>query len=266
MKFITILLTVFALKSCGNTKVAASALDNVDTKQTEILSGTYTITLTDNNLELPENMHLTFDEVESRVSGFAGCNNFSGKYSTNGNTIKIGPLMSTKMYCEKFMELETKTLNTLAEVNAYAIKDGVLSLLNDDKTLMEGTKDTSSKVAQGDEYTIEYIAQTRGSYKMISIKNNILSYQKERGSDGVSRACTSEEVEAIAEKLSKLDLEVLKVLEAPTQKRLHDGALAATVKVIHNGKTYETPGFDDGSPNEYIADLVHAITSMTEKN
>jgi len=261
-----ILLTVFALESCGNSKATATNMqENIDVKQTETLSGKYTITLLSGKTELPENMHLTFDATENRVSGFAGCNNFSGEYSTDGETIKIGPLVSTKMACKRFMDVENHTFKVLEQVSMFSVKDGKMQLGDKQSLLIEGRKGMASRIEQGDDYTIEYVSQTRGSYKMIAIENNVLKYQKERDSNSVSRTCSSEEIEAISKKMIELDLEKLTKLEAPSQKRFHDGAAAATIKVTYKGETYETPAFDDGSPNEYIADLVNSISKMVEK-
>ncbi|MBQ0787128.1 MAG: META domain-containing protein, partial [Oceanihabitans sp.] len=106
MKFITILLTVFALESCGNTKAATNLQNNTEAKQTETLSGKYMISSFIDNTEIPENSHLNFDATTNRVSGFAGCNNFSADYSTEGNTMKFGVFMSTKMQCKRFMDVE----------------------------------------------------------------------------------------------------------------------------------------------------------------
>ena len=61
MKFITILLTVFVLESCGNTKAATNLQNNKEAKQTEMLSGKYMISSFIDNTELPENIHLNFD-------------------------------------------------------------------------------------------------------------------------------------------------------------------------------------------------------------
>jgi heat shock protein HslJ len=43
---------------------------------------------------------LTFG-ADGIVSGNAGCNQFSGGYSVDGNTVAAGPLMGTMMACEE---------------------------------------------------------------------------------------------------------------------------------------------------------------------
>ena len=52
-------------------------------------------------------MTLTADFAATRVSGSAGCNNFSGPYQVDGSSIKIGPLASTLLACPT-PELDTQ--------------------------------------------------------------------------------------------------------------------------------------------------------------
>ena len=37
---------------------------------------------------------------ESDITGHGGCNRFGGRYTFDGNAIKIGPIYSTRMACE----------------------------------------------------------------------------------------------------------------------------------------------------------------------
>ncbi|MEP6574467.1 MAG: META domain-containing protein [Gemmatimonadota bacterium] len=67
-------------------------------------------------------------ESDSSVSGFAGCNRFRGIYSLNGDSVKFGPLMSTKMACPQGTGLETAYLAALATVRSYTIAGDTLSL------------------------------------------------------------------------------------------------------------------------------------------
>ncbi len=48
------------------------------------------------------------------VSGFAGCNSFSGTYGTNSNIVRVGMLATTRLACEQaVMDQETAFLNAL---------------------------------------------------------------------------------------------------------------------------------------------------------
>jgi hypothetical protein len=61
-----------------------------------------------------------------KVSGFAGCNNFFGEYTTKGARLSFSALGSTRKACEKdVMDEESKFLNQLGSVKTYSIsRDG----------------------------------------------------------------------------------------------------------------------------------------------
>lgn len=265
MKFITILLTVFALESCGNTKATTNLENNIEAKQTEILSGKYMISSFIDNKELPENIHLNFDATTNRVSGFAGCNNFSTSYSTEGNTIKFGVFMSTKMQCKRFMDVEQNLLKTLEKATSFSVENNVLTLKNGKEDLVFAAKNTASKIAQGDDYSITYSSSTRGSFLKIEIKNDSIISQKQRGSAPETRKFSTKETTDIFNKVAILNLEELENLESPSEAHQYDGAAAATLTITKNGKTYSTKTFDAGKPNAKIEDLVNTIFSLSEK-
>ncbi|NCO73960.1 MAG: META domain-containing protein [Cyanobacteria bacterium] len=71
---------------------------------------------------------ITFDTQKNRVNGFSGCNNFMGGFEIKeGNRITLTQMASTMMACEN-MEMEMTFLQTLQQVDNYAMKDNVLSL------------------------------------------------------------------------------------------------------------------------------------------
>lgn len=74
---------------------------------------------------------------DGEMSGFGGCNNFSGKYTLDGANLKIGPLLSTRKACigNDIMQRETDYLIALESVTSFTVKDGVLSLVFSDGTL-----------------------------------------------------------------------------------------------------------------------------------
>ncbi len=79
---------------------------------------------------------------DNRVTGFTGCNRFSGAMQVTASTIKLGPLMSTKMACETIMSIETDFLNGLQTADTYKI-DGK------NITLFQGTTELMT-LAKGD--------------------------------------------------------------------------------------------------------------------
>ena len=71
--------------------------------------------------------------AEGKLSGSAGCNTYQGTYEVDGESLDIGPLMSTKKACSQppgVMEQETTFLVLLENTAAYQIKGDTLILLD----------------------------------------------------------------------------------------------------------------------------------------
>lgn len=68
--------------------------------------------------------------ADGTVSGFAGCNRFSGTYTTNGAALGLGALATTKMACERpGSAVEAEYLAALDGISTWAIEpDGRLLL------------------------------------------------------------------------------------------------------------------------------------------
>ncbi len=73
--------------------------------------------------------YLELDAAQSRVSGNASCNRFSGSYELHaGGRLRLGPeLATTRMACPE-LEREAAFLEALAQVEHYAVDEGALSL------------------------------------------------------------------------------------------------------------------------------------------
>ena len=71
---------------------------------------------------------LRLDSKETRASGFAGCNRFSGSFELAGARLTFGPLLSTKMACERGMDVEQRYLDALGKVDAWSVASGELVL------------------------------------------------------------------------------------------------------------------------------------------
>ncbi len=76
--------------------------------------------------------------TDGNISGSAGCNNFSGPYTIDGNKITIGPLASTMMACEgpaEIMDQEAQYLAALQSAATYQIEGNVLELRTADDAI-----------------------------------------------------------------------------------------------------------------------------------
>ncbi|NMM50123.1 copper resistance protein NlpE N-terminal domain-containing protein [Marinigracilibium pacificum] len=83
----------------------------------------------DIEIEGDKDVFLEFDASESRVSGFAGCNNFFGTFIWEGDTrIRFSQIGSTQKMCIKNMEIESDLLKALQNTDSYTINNGVLSI------------------------------------------------------------------------------------------------------------------------------------------
>ncbi|KAF1076173.1 hypothetical protein MKMG_01544 [Methanogenium sp. MK-MG] len=73
--------------------------------------------------------------TDGQVTGRAGCNSYFGSYATDGQTISIGPLGLTMMYCETpagVMDQETGYLAALEDAATYQHSGNDLTLSNED--------------------------------------------------------------------------------------------------------------------------------------
>ena len=72
--------------------------------------------------------------ADGTVAGNGGCNNYNGPFTLSGETtpkgkgISIGPLASTKMFCQAYSSQETMYLNILQKAMAYNVDGNQLSI------------------------------------------------------------------------------------------------------------------------------------------
>jgi heat shock protein HslJ len=67
---------------------------------------------------------------DGRIAGNTGCNSFNGPYEVNGDTIKIGPLASTKAACtsDELSKQEADYLNALQLATTFQVAGDRLDL------------------------------------------------------------------------------------------------------------------------------------------
>lgn len=73
--------------------------------------------------------HIIFND--SSATGRTGCNHMSGSYERNGDALKFGPLITTKMACPDRMDLEQRFLAALGATERWKITGNGLELYND---------------------------------------------------------------------------------------------------------------------------------------
>ncbi len=65
---------------------------------------------------------------QRNVSGYSGCNQFTGTYTVNGDTLRFGPLATTRVACQGSTRLEQQYLQALAAINRYVLTSDSLTL------------------------------------------------------------------------------------------------------------------------------------------
>jgi heat shock protein HslJ len=73
---------------------------------------------------------LVISEKGQKVSGFGGCNNYSGKINPQGSEALFSRLMSTKKYCNPGSTTETLFLKEMENVASVSVKGNTMNLNN----------------------------------------------------------------------------------------------------------------------------------------
>ena len=78
---------------------------------------------------------------DGTMEGFGGCNDFSGPYTVDGDSIAIGPLMSTMKACsDEINAFESQLLTALDNSTTWSVSAGTLDLRDGDGAQqVEGT-------------------------------------------------------------------------------------------------------------------------------
>ncbi|OXB01381.1 hypothetical protein B0A75_07410 [Flavobacterium oncorhynchi] len=139
----------------------------------------------------------------------------------------------------------------------------ILSLLL--LTIFIGTSCSSQKNADMTKTQLEYTAVSRGIYKKIIIQNKTAAVTNGRNAEAVETKIDEAKWKQIVAQFSKINLENIPNLKAPTEKRFYDGAAIGNLKVTQNQKTYETKGFDNGFPPKEIEKLVNLLVDFAKE-
>ena len=80
---------------------------------------------------------LRFDAVEQRAGGLSACNQYSAPYTVTHDSLRFGPIVSTKMACVDAdkNKLEQTYFAMLAQVRTYQLTDTILDLTAEGKTI-----------------------------------------------------------------------------------------------------------------------------------
>jgi len=265
--FIMVLMT----KTCHDKNVVSKTNHINNTIKTMAIqpqnpSGTYYITSLKGTKIKSLNLTLNFVENSDKVSGFSGCNRFSGTYAIKKDSIYFSPLIATKMYCEKTQKTENLMLSYLSKTNSFLVEENTLILKNNEVTLIEAQKENIEKNSEvkktQEDITLEYKAISRGIYNNVIITHSTILIKKDRNSDEISKACSEVDWSKLMDALNTIDLKNISTFKAPTQARLYDGAASAQLTITKESHSFESNSFDHGKPPKEIEALVKEILSI----
>jgi heat shock protein HslJ len=130
MKLMLILFSLIALKTCSD-------LNETEENNQGNIEGSFLITKVLESNVTDYKLTIDFNDETKQVSGFSGCNRFFGSYALNENILTIGPLASTKMFCQgETNTIEAKLLDELSNVNSFSINGSTLILKTDNNELV----------------------------------------------------------------------------------------------------------------------------------
>ena len=113
--------------------------------------------------------------------------------------------------------------------------------------------------------TIIYKALSRGSFEFIKITESQVSISADRNLKEFSfYPCADKDRNDLESLIQAIDLESIKTLKAPTDKRHYDGAAIATLNIITDKVNVTTESFDHGFPPKEIEALVNKVLSIKE--
>jgi hypothetical protein len=133
-----------------------------------------------------------------------------------------------------------------------------------------GCKPTKSDVnnhQNKDIPVIKYEANARNLFLNIKVENQELFVSRSRDAKDYQEKITISDADwkEIVMLTKAIDLDKVKELKGPTEKRFYDGAAHANITFISNEIEYTANGFDHGFPPVEIEKLVHKIVKLTEK-
>ncbi|APY08339.1 hypothetical protein BWZ20_08530 [Winogradskyella sp. J14-2] len=272
MKFLLSIITLVVLTgSCNSAKETLT--EQKKHMAPSSLSGTYNINQLESKDILSKALIITFNDSKNQVSGFSGCNTFFANYTIKENTIKFGPIATSKKYCRPEQNnLENTFLKALNSINTFILKSDGVTFLNEDTEVFKAIKSEAARPSKDDivkenykKLKVIYNTSSRSSFKHIEISKTKIKISKDRTLKTTrSYACDKQDWQALEELLNNAVVEHLDALEAPTDKRLYDGAPHATLAVIKGDVEMMTPTFDHGNPPKEIETLVNKVLSMAE--
>lgn len=97
--------------------------------------------------EVPDDMQVTIRFDADQLGGTAACNSYFGSYRVEGETLDVGAIGMTEMWCEGLMELESTYLDMLGTVAQFSLTADELVLETANGLLVFGQAEAAMEVS-----------------------------------------------------------------------------------------------------------------------
>lgn len=142
------------------------------------------------------------------------------------------------------------------------IENGTV-MKNDTTQVMTAAKDNTNQ--DQEDLAVIYSASSRGFFEYIKITESETILSEDRYLKSIRTYPTkSKDWEALVKFIDSTDYKKFKTLEAPTGKRLYDGAAHALLTIVEGKEELTTPSFDHGHPPKDILNFVAKVLSIRE--
>ena len=124
---------------------------------------------------------------------------------------------------------------------------------------------SDKQTQEQDELAVVYSTSTRGFFEYIKITKRETVLSEDRYLKNIKTYPTQPaDWDVLVKFIDSTDYKKFRQLEAPTGKRLYDGAPHAMLTIIKNEEEIRTPSFDHGQPPKDILNFVAKVLSIRE--
>lgn len=262
--------TVSKLPTTTNPATSALNHTNMDINNTWEVT-----TITDFEQNITQKPYFTI--TPQKINGNTGCNQFGGEISFKDNTIKIGNLMMTKMFCVETAALEQSFLNALERTKSYQINGKELLFFDENKNLLiisevksendseKNNVNIKEAIINGD-YSMMLSISTRGYYELWDYKDGQLNVKSELPVKELHQySLNTTDAEFVKEIISEWDFNELSRITPPSNAHQYDGDMAVNFSITVNDKVYTVPTFDYNNPPKYIKVIFEKLKDLRKK-
>jgi heat shock protein HslJ len=133
-------------------------------------------------IQMPQELSLTIQFQDGRVSGQSACNRFTGGYEIDGNSLTISELALTKKACpDQLTEVDSVLVRTLRRVAAYSFDGPRLQLLNPNERVALTYRPFSAADVQGRWLVIGLLNRNQEAFSTLIEGTKITANFKQNG-------------------------------------------------------------------------------------